>query len=161
VFGAGRNVYTLTAEGSTDGFERGYDASLGDLFDLGVVTNNPSVTITLADGAAAPELSTWAMVLIGSWVLSLRAVVCRARALRSQRGSLENTAREATIPRRPQTASRRPSTGASEPLSGTGMSSERWAVDRRVQRVAAHHWKPEHRRSRPFASLYKPACLPK
>jgi hypothetical protein len=93
VFGASRNVYTLTAEGSTDGFERGYDAFLGDLFDLGVVTNNLSVTITLTDGAAAPELSTWARMLIGSWVLSLRAVVCRARTLRSQRKSLENTAR--------------------------------------------------------------------
>ena len=57
-------VYTLTAEGTTHGFERGYDAFLGDPFGVDVVTDNLSVTVTLADGAV-PEPSTWAMMVIG------------------------------------------------------------------------------------------------
>jgi hypothetical protein len=33
-------VYTLTSEGTTHGFERGYDAFLGDPFGVEVVSNN-------------------------------------------------------------------------------------------------------------------------
>jgi hypothetical protein len=60
-------VYTLTAEGTTHGFERGYDAFLGDPFGIDVITNNLSVTAALAGapGASAPELSTWGMMLAG------------------------------------------------------------------------------------------------
>ena len=58
-------VYTLTAEGTTHGFERGYDAFLGDPFGVDVVTNNLSVTVALADAPAAgvPEPGTWALML--------------------------------------------------------------------------------------------------
>jgi hypothetical protein len=55
-------VYTLTAEGTTHGFERGYDAFLGDPFGVDVVTNNLSVTVALAD---VPELSTGVLLLLG------------------------------------------------------------------------------------------------
>lgn len=55
-------VYTLTAEGTTHGFERGYDAFLGDPFGVDVVTNNLSATVTLAD---VPEASTCALMLLG------------------------------------------------------------------------------------------------
>src|ERR1700722_13551668 len=60
-------VYTLTAEGTTHGFERGYDAFLGDPFGVDVVTNNLSVTVALAGApsTSVPELSTWAMMVIG------------------------------------------------------------------------------------------------
>jgi hypothetical protein len=62
-------VYTLTAEGTTHGFERGYDAFLGDPFGVDIVTDNLSMTVALV-GATAPEPSTWAMMLIGFAVLS-------------------------------------------------------------------------------------------
>src|SRR5262249_29338147 len=47
-------VYTLTAEGTTHGFERGYDARLGDPFGVDVVTNNLGITVTPVTGEA-PE----------------------------------------------------------------------------------------------------------
>jgi len=55
-------VYTLTAEGATHGFERGYDAFIGDPFGVNVVSNNLSVTVALAD---VPEADTCALVLLG------------------------------------------------------------------------------------------------
>jgi hypothetical protein len=55
-------VYTLTAEGTTHGFERGYDAFLGDPFGVDVVPDNLSVTAALAD---APEASTFFLMLLG------------------------------------------------------------------------------------------------
>jgi hypothetical protein len=53
-------VYTLTAEGTTHGFERGYDAFLGDPFGVDAIADNLSVTVTLAD---VPEPSTCALLL--------------------------------------------------------------------------------------------------
>ena len=59
-------VYTLTAEGTTHGFERGYDAFLGDPFGLDVVTNNLGVTVSLAESTApVPEPSTYSLMLLG------------------------------------------------------------------------------------------------
>jgi len=60
-------VYTLTAEGTTHGFERGYDAFLGDPFGVDVVTDNLNVTVSLAGpvGTDVPEPSTSAMMLLG------------------------------------------------------------------------------------------------
>jgi hypothetical protein len=60
-------VYTLTAEGTTHGFERGYDARLGDPFGVDVVANNLTVTVSPggAVGTEVPEPSTSAMMLIG------------------------------------------------------------------------------------------------
>jgi hypothetical protein len=55
-------IYTLTAEGTTPGFERGYDAFLGDPFGVDVVGRNLSVTVA---PAAAPEPSTSALTLLG------------------------------------------------------------------------------------------------
>jgi len=57
-------VYTLTAEGTTHGFERGYDAFLGDPFGVDVVTDNLTVTVSPV-GAEVPEASTSAMMLLG------------------------------------------------------------------------------------------------
>jgi hypothetical protein len=57
-------VYTFTAEGTTHGFERGYDAFLGDPFGVDVVTDNLTVTVSAA-GAEVPEPSTSAMMLLG------------------------------------------------------------------------------------------------
>ncbi len=58
-------IYTLTAEGTTHGFERGYDAFLGDPFGVDVISDNLSVTAALADAPAQPEPSTWALLLLG------------------------------------------------------------------------------------------------
>jgi hypothetical protein len=55
-------VYTLTAEGTTHGFERGYDAFIGDPFGVDVVADNLSVTVALAD---TPEASTSGLMLLG------------------------------------------------------------------------------------------------
>lgn len=55
-------VYTLTAEGTTHGFERGYDAFLGDPFGVDVVGDNLSATVALAD---SPEASTFFLMLLG------------------------------------------------------------------------------------------------
>jgi len=59
-------IYTLTAEGTTHGFERGYDAFLGDPFGASAVANNLAVTVSLASSAAdTPETSTWSLMLLG------------------------------------------------------------------------------------------------
>jgi len=59
-------IYTLTAEGTTRGFERGYDAFLGDPFGANVVANNLAVTVSLATSAGeTPETSTWSLMLLG------------------------------------------------------------------------------------------------
>jgi hypothetical protein len=55
-------VYTLTAEGTTYGFERGYDAFLGDPFGVDVVTNNLGATVSLAE---VPEAGTCSLMLSG------------------------------------------------------------------------------------------------
>ena len=54
-------VYTLTAEGTTHGFERGYDARLGDPFGVDVITNNLSVTVAVAN---VPEPSTLMLIML-------------------------------------------------------------------------------------------------
>jgi len=60
-------IYTLTAEGTTHGFERGYDAFLGDPFGVDVVTNNLVATVSLADSSApqVPEAGTCWLMLLG------------------------------------------------------------------------------------------------
>ena len=55
-------VYTLTAEGTTHGFEHGYVAFLGDPFGLDVVRDNLGVTAALAD---VPEPGTGALLVVG------------------------------------------------------------------------------------------------
>ena len=55
-------VYTLTAEGTTHGFEHGYLAFLGDPFGVDVVGDNLGVTVALAD---VPEPGTGALLLLG------------------------------------------------------------------------------------------------
>ena len=57
-------VYTLTAQGTTHGFERGYDAFLGDPFGVDVVGGNLGVTVSLAD-SSAPEPGTFWIGLLG------------------------------------------------------------------------------------------------
>jgi hypothetical protein len=57
-------VYTLTAEGTTHGFERGYDARIGDPFGVDVVTNNLVVTASLAN-AAVPEPCGYEFAVLG------------------------------------------------------------------------------------------------
>jgi hypothetical protein len=74
-------VYTLTAEGTTHGFERGYDAFLGDPFGAEIVGDNLSVTVAAAD---APEPATWALMLLGLTGLFGRAHA-RAALVRSGR----------------------------------------------------------------------------
>jgi hypothetical protein len=56
-------IYTLTAEGTTHGFERGYDAFLGDPFGADAVAGNLGVTVSLA--ADAPEAGTRSLLLLG------------------------------------------------------------------------------------------------
>jgi hypothetical protein len=55
-------TYTLTAEGTTHGFEHGYFAFLGDPFGGEPISDNLSVTITPAD---VPEASTCWLMLSG------------------------------------------------------------------------------------------------
>jgi hypothetical protein len=55
-------VYTLTAEGTTHGFERGYDAFLGDPFGAEIVADNLGVTVAIAD---VPEASTSLLIVLG------------------------------------------------------------------------------------------------
>lgn len=61
-------VYTLTAEGTTHGFERGYDAFLGDPFGVDVVSNNLTVTAALAD---VPEPGASRYMMLGLAALFL------------------------------------------------------------------------------------------
>jgi PEP-CTERM motif len=57
-------VYTLTAQGTTHGFERGYDAFLGDPFGVDVVGGNLGVSVSLAD-SSVPEPGTFWIGLLG------------------------------------------------------------------------------------------------
>ncbi|MGA7240753.1 MAG: hypothetical protein WBY44_34030 [Bryobacteraceae bacterium] len=72
-------VYTLTAEGTTHGFERGYDAFLGDPFGTEIVADNLRATVTLA--ADVPEPSAFVLVLfeIGGLLLLWRKRAARMR----------------------------------------------------------------------------------
>jgi hypothetical protein len=54
-------VYTLTAQGTTHGFERGYYAFLGDPFGEDVITDNLRETIR----PAVPEASSSSLMLLG------------------------------------------------------------------------------------------------
>jgi hypothetical protein len=56
-------VYTLTAQGTTHGFERGYYAFIGDPFGGEVVTGN--LVQTIGASAEAPEPVTSALILLG------------------------------------------------------------------------------------------------
>jgi len=56
-------VYTLTAQGTTHGFERGYFAFLGDPFGEDVVAGN--LTETIEDRVAVPEASSSTLMLLG------------------------------------------------------------------------------------------------
>lgn len=67
-------VYTLTAQGTTRGFERGYFAFLGDPFAGDVVAGNLTETIgdvtgnltqTIQSRVAVPEASSYALMLVG------------------------------------------------------------------------------------------------
>jgi hypothetical protein len=67
-------VYTLTAQGTTHGFERGYFAFLGDPFGSDVGAGNLTETIgdvtgnltqTIESRAAVPEASSSALMLVG------------------------------------------------------------------------------------------------
>ena len=51
-------VYSLKAEGTTHGFERGYFAFLGDPFGADVISDNRTATVTPVTGADVPEAST-------------------------------------------------------------------------------------------------------
>ena len=64
-------VYTLTAEGTTHGFERGYYAFLGDPFGGELVTGNLRETISAAS-TDAPEANTSALIVLGSAGLLMR-----------------------------------------------------------------------------------------
>ena len=74
-------VYTLTAEGTTHGFERGYFAFLGDPFGGEVVSDNLSFTIEPVTATAAPETGTCLLMLSG-----LAAVLVWRRADRRTAG---------------------------------------------------------------------------
>jgi hypothetical protein len=56
-------VYTLTAQGTTHGFERGYFAFFGDPFGQDVITDN--LTQTICASSDAPEAGTCALMLLG------------------------------------------------------------------------------------------------
>jgi hypothetical protein len=58
-------VYTLTAEGTTHGFERGYFAFLGDPFGANLIGDNLTVTVTPVGAADAPEATTSLLMLSG------------------------------------------------------------------------------------------------
>ena len=67
-------VYTLTAQGTTHGFERGYFAFMGDPFGEDVVTGNLTETIggvtgnlteTIENRVAVPEASSSVLMLLG------------------------------------------------------------------------------------------------
>jgi PEP-CTERM motif len=68
-------IYTLTAQGTTHGRERGFYAFLGDPFGVDIVGGNLSPIITLA----VPEPGTWALMLLGIGGLLWRRR-CQARS---------------------------------------------------------------------------------
>jgi len=63
-------VYTLTAQGTTHGFERGYYAFLGDPFGGENVAG--SLTETIGASTSAPEANTSALILLGFAGLLMR-----------------------------------------------------------------------------------------
>ena len=63
-------VYTLTAQGTTHGFERGYYAFVGDPFGGEVVTGN--LVQTISASAEAPRPNTSALILLGFAGLLMR-----------------------------------------------------------------------------------------
>ena len=63
-------VYTLTAQGTTHGFERGYYAFLGDPFGAESTTGNLSETVGASTDA--PEAHTSALILLGFAGLLMR-----------------------------------------------------------------------------------------
>ena len=67
-------VYTLTAQGTTHGFERGYFAFVGDPFGEDVITGNLIETLDASGDAAtdAPEANTSALLLLGLAGLLMR-----------------------------------------------------------------------------------------
>ena len=75
-------IYTLTAVGTTHGFERGYDAFLGDPFGVDVVGGNLDVTVSLADTGAAPEAGTCSLMLLGLAALAGRRRLRRTSGVR-------------------------------------------------------------------------------
>jgi len=75
-------VYTLTAEGTTRGFERGYFAFVGDPFGGDVIPGNLKQTIV---SSAAPETSTSSLMLLGLAGLLL----WRSRKVRALRSVLD------------------------------------------------------------------------
>jgi hypothetical protein len=77
-------VYTLTAQGTTHGFERGYFAFLGDPFGDDVVTGN--LIETIGDRVAVPEASSSTLMLLGFAGLLL---TWRWRDMRSLRSRLK------------------------------------------------------------------------
>ena len=58
-------VYTLTASGTTHGFERGYFAFLGDPFGADVIGDNLIATVTPVTDADTPEATTCSLMLLG------------------------------------------------------------------------------------------------
>ena len=80
-------VYTLTAKGTTHGFERGYFAFFGDPFGGEVVSGNLFETLSVV---AVPEASTFSLMLPGVFALLLarrRPVKRSARPSRPARPS--------------------------------------------------------------------------
>ena len=79
-------VYTLTAQGTTHGFERGYDAFLGDPFGADVFTDNLVLTGTTGsvpgEPASVPEAKS----------TSSRAVGTRGTACVASVGSVDRSA---------------------------------------------------------------------
>jgi hypothetical protein len=58
-------TYTLTAQGTTHGFERGYFAFVGDPFGGDALSDNLSVTVSPVGAPDVPEASTWYLMLLG------------------------------------------------------------------------------------------------
>ena len=58
-------VYTLTAEGTTHGFERGYFAFVGDPFSGDVPSGNLKETLVSSPTSPTPEASTLSLTLLG------------------------------------------------------------------------------------------------
>ena len=72
--------YSLTAEGTTNGGERGFVAFLGDPFDFSARPDN--LVLSLAPSTAAPEPATWALMIVGFGLVG--ALAARRAASRRQ-----------------------------------------------------------------------------
>jgi len=73
-------VYSLTAEGTTHGFEQGYFAFLGDPFGGNAISDNLTVTMTPSD---VPEASTYLLMLSGL----VGVLACHRRTQKSRPSS--------------------------------------------------------------------------